>query len=420
MLRCPKISFGDRGCSPKVYFAIVIILTVGLTACAKKNSNLLDLMPAPAVWSDGIVNPFVNLDQKLQSPFHAIFFATDRKPGINGDQFYLNERGFELRLGQARTELGPEKYTWEEARRISLLKNRTEKYPLKVTEIEEIGILDRTITMFTPREFVPENPESAASEFARRVNEKLAISYKKDVYIYVHGYKIEFDSPLLVATSTPERLAYASDLETTALSSHNLRIFTDFLADETNAENIHIIGYSAGTRLVVDALAQTALIHYGEDKSSIQRQRRIGNVILVGSDMDRQLTGTYLVEGLLNVPKSLTVYVSRKDRALAISRWFFRRGRLGQMSTGSLWPEETEYLYNTEDLRLIDVTAVEGATKGNGHAYFRTSPWVSSDILVALMYDLEPVDRGLVLSTGPIWAFPDDYIQRLRKVLPKR
>ena len=439
MFRYQKISFWGRGYSPKVFIALVIILAAGLTACAKKNRNLIDLMPAPEVYSDKSVDPFLYLDQNLQTPFHDILFATGRKPDINGARFYLNERGFNLRLGQAKTELGSGRYTWHEARSGLVKRNRTDKYPVKVTEIEEIGMLDRTFTVFTPRELVPDDPKSAAAEFAKRVNKKLAISNKKDVYIYVHGYKVEFNNPLLVATelwhflgydgvfiayswpSTPETLAYASDLETTAISSHNLRIFTEFLADETNAENIHLIGYSAGTRVVITALAQAAFIHHGEDKAAIQRQRRIGRVILVGSDLDRQLVGAYLVEGLLNVPKSLTIYVSGKDKALGMSRWLFRRERLGQMWTESLNPRGIEYLKNTPELRLIDVTAVEGATKGNGHAYFRTSPWVSSDILVALMYDLEPDERGLARSTDrPIWTFPDDYIQRLRAVLQKR
>jgi esterase/lipase superfamily enzyme len=427
------------GYSPKVFIALVIILAAGLTACAKKNLYVIDLMPAPEVYSDGIVDPFLNLDQNIQTPSYGILYGTDRKPDTNGDRFYLNERGFNLRLGHAKTELGSGEYTWEEARRISLLKNRTERYPVKVTEVNEIGILDRTFSVFTPRELIPDDPKSAAAEFARRVNEKLAISNKKDVYIYVHGFKVVFNNPLLVATelwhflgydgvliafawpSTPATLAYASDLETTVLSSHNLRVFTEFLADETNAENIHLIGYSAGTRVVITALAQAAFIHHGEDKAAIQRQRRIGRVILVGSDLDRQLFGAYLVEGLLKVPKSLAIYVSGKDKALGMSRWLFGRERLGQMWTGPLNPRVIEYLNNTPELHVIDVTAVEGSTEGNGHAYFRTSPWVSSDILVALMYDLEPDERGLVRPTDrPIWTFPDDYIQRLRAVLLKR
>ena len=76
---------------------------------------------------------------------------------------------------------------------------------------------------------------------------------------------------------------------------------------------------------------------------------------------------------------------------------------------------------DTQELQLIDVSKTEGATEGNGHDYFRTSPIVSSDILVSLMYDLEPHERGLVKPVNvPIWTFPEDYKERLRSLLKER
>lgn len=420
--------------------ALALIIFIAMTgACAKKDHNLIELMPAPEIYSDGIVDPFSHLDQKITTPPFDLLYATGRKPYPDGEPFYRNERGLNLHLGSARPQLGQGEYTWEEALRISLLKNRTDKYPVKITGVKEMGILDRTITVFTPREKIPADPHAAAEEFAGRVNAKLAASNKKDIYIYVHGYKVEFTNPLLVATelwhflgydgvfiafawpAIPRTLAYAADLETTALSAHNLRIFTEFLADETNAENIHIIGYSAGTRVVVTALAQAAYIDFNEEKAKIRHQRRIGRVILIGSDMDRQLFGAYLVEGLLNVPKSLAIYVSSGDRALAVSRKVFGRERLGQMSREDLRPTFVQFLNGTPELQFIDVTDVEGSTVGNGHGYFRSSPLVSSDILISLMYDLEPEERGLVRSANqPIWNFPDDYRQRLRSLLERK
>jgi hypothetical protein len=71
-----------------------------------------------------------------------------------------------------------------------------------------------------------------------------------------------------------------------------------------------------------------------------------------------------------------------------------------------------------ENLHLIDVTNAEEAGAGNGHAYFRKSPWVSSDILVSLMYDLDPMERGLsMLPDLPMWHFTGDYIESLKSVL---
>ena len=47
-----------------------------------------------------------------------------------------------------------------------------------------------------------------------------------------------------------------------------------------------------------------------------------------------------------------------------------------------------------DDLIVINVSEAEQSASGNGHAYFRKSPWVSSDILTTLRYDLAPADRG--------------------------
>jgi len=79
------------------------------------------------------------------------------------------------------------------------------------------------------------------------------------------------------------------------------------------------------------------------------------------------------------------------------------------------------YIQKNEPLVLIDVTDAEAAAAGNGHAYFRQSPWVSSDILISPLYGLEPRERGLVrLPDTPVWSFPEDYISRLQGLLQEK
>lgn len=419
-----------------IVFLLLCLLALGCASCAKKDPSILELMPAPDVYYDENIDPFSHLDDSITPPYFGMLYGTDRLPDDSGKSPYLNKRGFHLRVGLARIELGDGQFSWEEARKISLLKNRPGAYPLKVTSVNEFGILDRSFTPFTSPALIPDDPTAAARQFADLVNAKLALSENKDIYIYVHGYKVVFENPILVATelwhflgydgvfiayawpSTPKTTAYVSDLETAALSSHNLRIFIEYLAQETDAENIHIIGYSAGTRVVLKALSQLALIHTDDDKAAIQKQLHLGRVVLVGSDLDRQLFCAYLEEGILKVPENLSVYVSKTDNALDFSKWVFSRERLGQMWSELLSPHISDYLNSLSDLAIIDVTGVQGSAVGNGHGYFRKSPWVSSDILMALMHDLEPEQRGLVRSPDhPVWLFPEDYVERLRTVL---
>ncbi len=128
--------------------------------------------------------------------------------------------------------------------------------------------------------------------------------------------------------------------------------------------------------------------------------------------------GSDIADGLLDVPRHLTIYMSEKDKALDVSRFLTRRERLGEM-----WKEHPvhldDYVNQQEaDVSIINVTRAEGGTSGNGHAYFRNSPWVSSDVLMTLLYDLAPGNRGLVRQNDTsLWSFPPDYIQRLRNAL---
>lgn len=426
----------------KIVFAglLTLVLIVGLAACSGKKLNEINLMPAPDIYEEGAIDPFTDTNPIEKIPYKGILYATDRSPAGENDHFYKNKRGNLLRLGSAKIKAGKKDITWEEARRISLLKNRTDKYPIKVTEVEELGILDRSITVFTPPDLITKELYQPAERFAELVNEKLKQSQRKDIYIYVHGYKVVFENPILVATelwhflgydgvfiayawpSTPKTLAYVSDAETAALSSHFLQIFLQYLAKETDAKNIHIVGYSAGTRVVITALAQLAMLHTEQDKATIQRKLKIGHVILTASDFDRQLFGIQIDKGLLKIPKTLTVYVSESDSALGFSNWLFGRERLGQMWKDRKLPDiAAKYLRERQELIFIDVTDAESATTGNGHAYFRKSPWTSSDILMTLMHDLKPDERGLIQSEDiPIWTFPPDYIQRLRAALIER
>jgi len=418
---------------------LLVVFVIGLAACASDLVYKIDLMPAPDIYDQGAIDPFVDTGFVETIPYSGILYATDRQPASekDSDPYYLNKRGHLLRLGVAQVKHSVEGITWEEARRISLLKNRTEKYPLQVAKVEEFGALYDSYSFFNDPKLLDSNPRQPAEHFAEMINEKLDHSKRKDIYIYIHGYKVNFENPMLVASelwhflgydgvfiayawpSTPRRLAYFSDLETAYCSARNFRTLLDYLARETKAERIHIVSYSAGTRVAFTALAQLALLHKDSDKAAIQKKLHIGHVIMVGSDLDRDILGGYILDGLLKVPAYLTVYLSETDKALGVSSWVFGSERVGQIRRELAQDSMVaEFLRNTYDLIVIDVTDAEDAAAGNGHAYFRQSPWASSDILMTLMYYLSPEQRGLVRTEEwPIWSFPPDYIIRLKNAL---
>ncbi len=412
-----------------------------VSACAGNKPYTIELMPSPDVYEDGAIDPFRDTGSVKVLPYNRILYATDRRPADESDKslFYRNERGGVLRLGVARVKLARANITWEEARRISLAKNRSGKYPIRVSGVDEYGILDRSAASLAIPEQLGKDPHAAARAFADAINNKLDNSKRKDIYVYTHGYKVIFENPVLVANelwhflgydgvfiayawpSTPSRWAYLRDIETAVGYARNLRIFLEYLAQETDAERIHVLGYSAGTQLVARTLEQMALINHERDAEEIHTDLKIDQVILVGSDMDREVFGAYLADGLLKVPQHLSIYISEKDKALSLSRFLTRRERLGQMWLEEKNPAVAEYLYQNEaDISIINVTEASQATAGNGHGYFRRSPWASSDILITLAYGLSPMERGLVRGEdSPLWSFPADYIERLRAAIIK-
>ncbi len=428
--------------SPANFALIALVcLLLLLSACAGNKPYTIELMPSPDVYEDGAIDPFRDTGSVKVLPYNRILYATDRRPADESDKslFYRNERGGVLRLGVARVKLARANITWEEARRISLAKNRSGKYPIQVSGVDEYGILDRSAASLAIPEQLGKDPHAAARAFADAINNKLENSKRKDIYVYTHGYKVIFENPVLVANelwhflgydgvfiayawpSTPSRWAYLRDIETAVGYARNFRIFLEYLAQETDAERIHVLGYSAGTQLVARTLEQMALMNHERDAEEIHTDLKIDHVILVGSDMDREVFGAYLADGLLKVPQHLSIYISEKDKALSLSRFLTRRERLGQMWSQDMNPAVAEYLYQNEaDISIINVTEASQATAGNGHGYFRRSPWASSDILITLAYGLNPAERGLVRGeNSPLWTFPADYIERLRTAIIK-
>ena len=279
-------------------------------------------------------------------------------------------------------------------------------------------------------------PDEGGKKFAEVVNQRMAASGVKDVYVYIHGFRVVFDIPVLVASelwhfigyrgafvaytwpSTPNVLAYLSDLEAAVIMARKFRLFLTYLAEETQVEKIHIVGFSAGSRLVVRALSQLALLNADATEEEIRQHVRIGNVIIIGGDISHEEFGSALADGLLRIPERTTVYVSSADRALMWASRIFRRGRLGQMWAGELPPRTADFLRANPSLEFIDVTEAAGSTTGNGHAYFRQSSWVSSDLLTLLAYDIGAAERGLEKEANLlVWTFPPDFIERLRKAV---
>jgi len=140
-------------------------------------------MNAPDIFDAGGIDPFADITPIDMAEHYGILYATDRLPADqpNESPYYSNRRGHVLRLGSARIRLAKEGATWEDARRISLLKNRTEAFPIQVEDTREYGVLDRSVTSLDDPTMVAHKSALPGKLFAERVNEQLSRSSVKPV-----------------------------------------------------------------------------------------------------------------------------------------------------------------------------------------------------------------------------------------------
>lgn len=432
-------------CSGRKMVSGILAMAV-LSACADKPILQIDLMPAPDVYGDGLLDPLPKTSPYEGIPYQGILYATDRYPATADDKenFYVNDRGAVLRVGVAQLDFGDSDLDWETAREISLLKSRSSRYPIKVRDATEWGLLADTIPFWIDLDLAAEEgvkTNDATDEFVEAINAQLARSNNKHVYIYTHGYRVIFENPILITSelwhflgydgvfiayawpSTPSRWAYIKDSDTSDGYARNFRLLVESIAKHTDVEQIHIMGYSNGTRLVSRAMEQLALTRQGKTREENLEELKISNVMLFGSDLDAGVFGSYVADGLTDVTRRVTVYLSRHDKALGFSQFVSRRQRLGQLwgSPDAVHPQARHALKTFEDrITYINVSDAEGANTGNGHGYFRSSPWVSSDLLMTLRYGLDPLERGLVEQEDlPVYTFPSDYIARLWSSIEK-
>lgn len=107
----------------------------------------------------------------------------------------------------------------------------------------------------------------------------------------------------------------------------------------------------------------------------------MGQLILIGSDLDRSYFVQALDDGSLEQMDAVTVYMSSTDAALRMSSIALEQDRLGQTSIGDERSKAIEQrLRGTPNLNLIDLSDADGSSFGNGHSHFRPSSWASSDI----------------------------------------
>jgi len=414
------------------FILLVVVVLYAYNRPVKKNTVL---MSTPLIYRDSRLEPFLTLPGDVSPPVFDVYYATDRET-VEMDPFhpafYGNERSSSLSLGIANVRLGSGDTNWPEIRAVSLMEKRSKKVPLNIERIEalhKIGSGEKTLEASLHKGIQTEDP------FIARINQRLSSSDTKSIFIFVPGFKVDFTYPVLVAAElwyymgcpgafiayswpSKQRLRdYFSDIETAAFTAQHFRMLLLYLADRTKAENIHILSYSAGARIVSQALHELRLMAYGIQVSRLKKTLKIGQVIFTAPDIDLMLFAARYRDGFEDIAENITIYTNANDTALNWALRFFGWPRLGAPGELGLTPEDFQSLKGLEKTVIIDVAEAENTASGNGHGYFIKSPWVSSDILLTLRYGLKAAERGLLKrKETTVWSFHSKYPLRMKQL----
>ena len=201
--------------------------------------------------------------------------------------------------------------------------------------------------------------------------------------IFVHGFnnryedavyrlaQISHDSkanatPLLFTwPSRGSVFAYGYDKESTNFSRTALERVLTAAAAEPRVAEVTVLAHSMGTWLTVESLRQMA-IRNGAIPAKIE------NVILAAPDLDIDVFRQQLADMGPERPK-FTVFVSRDDRALKVSRRISGEiDRLGQIDIND---PQYQALLESEGITVLDLTALQGGDRLN-HSKYADSPEV--------------------------------------------
>ena len=413
-----------------VFRLLLLLTSLLLTAC----QSTVYLMPTPEVLRTGQRDPFAaNPDQALSSEVQ-LAYATNRLSAFDSGRWpYVTLFDQKLRLGVATVRLGSESMSSDELHASSTAAEREFAVPLTLVDTREEASVSAT-------QEVTLTPEARA--FFDQVNAALARSRDPDITLYRHGANNSFyrgsaqaaqyahftgrNSVVMLFSwpSAESLLRYAVDVNNARRTAPVFARFLELLAEHTNARYIDILAYSAGAQVLSPALATLRAGHASDDENTLRDRFRLGEIYYAAPDVDFQtfLQDLATYDGMV---QHVTLALNPDDLVLAYAARHHGVSRAGRPDPDELTEEETRlvqaaYGEMAFDLLWIDPEAIPGLSRGS-HDFWYNHPWVSTDVLIQLLFQARPSERGLTLIEDAdgrrAWIFGPDYPQRANEAL---
>jgi esterase/lipase superfamily enzyme len=423
----PMAVHPSPGHNAPMHIARLTLLRLVLAGCGVPQASL---MVTPLIYHEGGIDPLAHVDASHRTLSHDVFFATNRARAVgqfDDPRAYSNTPTETLQLGMARVQFG-DTLTWDELHHATRTGERTDEIALRLTDVWEHGSV-----AFQGLDHAP-SPTDGSAAFFRAINAQLAVATQPEIIIYVHGAKVNFYNACMYAAELNHfagrdmvALAFAwpthqdifqylsgADVERGRNSVRPFESLLCMLAQNTVAERINIVCWSAGGRVVSRALED--LSHWEDRLHEDPAACRIGTVIFAAPDVPVHDFVERLPESD-RVAGRVIITASDDDTALKLASNLMDGGvRMGTIAE-TMPAEEVEALAGTTRVELLNVSSGQ-AERGfdiRGHRYWFSHPWVASDLVLALRTGLPADQRGLSpTSIDHVWYFPSDYPRRVR------
>lgn len=231
-------------------------------------------------------------------------------------------------------------------------------------------------------------------EFLQQMNASLKKASTKDLMLYIHGYQTSFADAarraaqlfydtefagIPVLYSWPSRantLDYNSDVESVRLAEDRFLRFVTEICQQRQVRKLHVIAYSMGNRVLIEALKKLAM---SKSKNSV----KFGQIILTAADVNATLFEKDFPK-IQNMATNFTLYSSSRDKALLVSQKISRFSRIGQV-------ENRVPAFVFPGIDVIDVSALE--SNYFGHDYHASQSEIIGDIGELLKKEIGPKER---------------------------
>lgn len=229
----------------------------------------------------------------------------------------------------------------------------------------------------------------------------------RSCFVFIHGFNVDFDSAarrtaqmyydlkfqcVPIFFSWPSRANvrhYFSDRNEIEFSRYVIKEFLSDVAQRVQADRIHVIAHSMGADATCRAIADLG-----------ERGKIFDQIILAAPDIDAEVFRVQIAPRLTKTANRTTMYCSKNDWALMLSRNFNDSTRAGDSSRGALVLQGVD----TVDASEIDTDLL-------GHSYYGDCLPILDDVNLLMRSSLPPLERRL--RPWPVdeqllyWTLPD-------------